>query len=594
MVAIRQYEFDQYCLDKEARLLFRRGERMAVTPKAVDLLIALVEAEGKLIGKEELLGRVWPDTVVEEGSLTSHISLLRRALGEGSDGQPFIETIPKRGYRFVCPLKQIAGRIADAPAGRMMLVVLPFENLSGGEKHDYFSEGLTEEMITRLARLNPEHLGVIARTSAMQYKSTDKTVQQIGRELGVSHLLEGSVRRAGDRLRITAQLIRVSDETHLWAESYERNLHDILALQGELARAIAREIQIKLTVREQRRLDSAASINPQAHEAYLKGRHLWNRRTEDGMRKSIAQYEEAIRQHPDYAMAYAGVSDSYVMLACRGMVPAKETFRKAKAAARKALELDPELGEAHGSLAHVRLHDWDWEGLDKDFQEAIQLNPAQPIVYYWYAEFLMSMGRPEEAIAMAQRAQQADPLSPVISSSLAMILYLARRYDLAVEILERTHEIHPDHFLPNLRMGLVRIQQGRYDEAIREVKTAVNLADQSTETLAALATAYAAAGVKKQAGEITEELESLQGKRYVLPYNIAKIHAASCDKEKAFKWLEKSYEEASPDLIELNSEPVFDGIRTDPRFSDLMRRIGFHMDSPALIYNDEPRSQSPI
>jgi TolB-like protein/Tfp pilus assembly protein PilF len=575
MVAVRQYEFGPYRLDKEARLLFRRSERMGLTPKAVDLLIALVEAEGKPIGKDELLERVWPDTVVEQGSLTSHISLLRRALGEGPDGQQFIETIPKRGYRFVCPLKQIAGTVADAREGRMMLVVLPFENLSGGEKHDYFSEGLTEEMITQLARLSPEQLGVIARTSAMQYKSTSKTAQQIGRELGVSHLLEGSVRRSGDRLRITAQLIRVSDETHLWAESYERNLHDILALQGEVARAIAREIQIKLTVREQRRLDSAASIDPQAHEAYLKGRHLWNRRTEDGMRKSIAQYEQAIQQHPDYAMAYAGVADSYVMLACRGMVPAKETFRKAKAAARKALELDSELAEAHGSLAHVRLHDWDWEGLEKDFQIAIQLNPAQSIVYYWYGEFLMSMGRPGEAIAMTQRAQQADPLSPVVGSSLAMILYLARRYDQAVGILEHAYEVHPDHFLPHLRMGLVRIQQQRYDEAIRELKTAVTLADQSTETLAALATAYAAAGMKKQAGEITEELEKLQGKRYVLPYNIAKIYAAACNKEKAFAWLERSYDEASPDLIELNSEPVFDRIRSDPRFSDLMRRIGF-------------------
>src|SRR5256886_12143666 len=235
-------------------------------------------------------------------------------------------------------------------------------------------------MISQLARLSPEQLGVIARTSAMQYKSTTKTAQQIGQELGVSHLLEGSVRRSGERVRITAQLIRVSDATHLWAEGYERSLHDILALQAEVARAIAREIQIKLTVGVQHRLDRVAAIDPEAHEAYLRGRHLWNRRTEEGMRNSIAQYEEAIRRHPDYAMAYAGVADTYVMLACRGMVSAKETFRKARAAARKALELDAELGEAHGSLAHVRLHDWDWEGLDRDFLRAIELHPAQPIV----------------------------------------------------------------------------------------------------------------------------------------------------------------------------------------------------------------------
>lgn len=577
MVASRQYEFGLFRLDTEARLLFRKGERVVLTPKAVDLLIALVAAEGKPIGKDDLLQKIWPDTVVEEGSLTSHISLLRKALGEGHDEPQFIETIPKRGYRFVGPVHQIVEGMGDASVGRKMLVVLPFENLSGGEKHDYFSEGLTEEMISQLARLSPEHLAVIARTSAMQYKSTNKTVQQIGRELRVSHALEGSVRCAGGRVRITAQLIRVSDETHLWAESYERNLRDILALQGEVARAIAREIQIKLTLHQQKRLDSASSLDPEAHEAYLKGRHLWNRRTEDGMRKSITQYEEAIRQHPEYAMAYAGVADSYVMLACRGMAPAKETFRKAKAAARKALDLDSELAEAHGSLAHVRLHDWDWEGLEKDFQKAIQLNPAETIVYYWYGEFLMSMGRPEEAIAMTQKAHQADPLSPVIGSSLAMILYLARRYDQAVQVLERTHEINPNHFLPHLRTGLVHIQQNRYDDAIRELRTAVTLADQSTETLAALAMAYAAAGMTNEAEEITSGLEKLQGKRYVLPYNIAKIYAAASNKDKAFEWLEKAYQEGNPDLIELNSEPVFDRLRTDARLSDLMRRIGFQM-----------------
>jgi len=229
-------------------------------------------------------------------------------------------------------------QVGAAGSARVMLAVLPFENLSGGRKHDYFSDGLTEEMISQLARLSPQQLGVIARTSAMQYRSTNKSAQQIGRELGVSHLLEGSVRRVGERVRITTQLIRVSDETHLWAEGYERNLHDILSLQAEVARAVAREIQVKLTVRAARRLDRTAAIDPQAHEAYLRGRHLWNRRTEAGMCESIAHYEEAIRLYPDYAMAYAGIADSYVMLACRGMMSAKETFRKARAAARKALE----------------------------------------------------------------------------------------------------------------------------------------------------------------------------------------------------------------------------------------------------------------
>ena len=571
------YEFRQYSLDTRARLLFRNGKRVVLTPKAVDLLIALVEAQGQPVGKQELLRRVWPDTVVEEGSLTSHVFLLRRVLGEGADGQQFIETIPKRGYRFVGPCAPVAPSAPAAGVERRMLVVLPFENLSGGRKHDYFSEGLTEEMISQLARLSPEQLGVIARTSAMQYKSTTKTAQQIGQELGVSHLLEGSVRRSGERVRITAQLIRVSDATHLWAEGYERSLHDILALQAEVARAIAREIQIKLTVGAQQRLDRVAALDPAAHEAYLRGRHLWNRRTQEGMRNSIAQYEEAIRRHPDYAMAYAGVADSYVMLACRGMVSAKETFRKARAAARKALELDGELGEAHGSLAHVRLHDWDWEGLDRDFLRAIELHPAQPIVYYWYGEFLMSMGRPEEAIAMTRRAQQADPLSPVIAASLAMILYLARKYDEAVKVLQRAQEIDPDHFLPHLRMGLVRLQQKSYAEAIRELQTASRLANHSTETLAALGTGYAIAGMTGEARKIVEQLQASQAEHYVLPYNIAKIYAAACDKERTFEWLERAYQEGDPDLIELNSEPVFDGLRGEPKFSELMRRIGFRV-----------------
>jgi len=577
MAAGGRYEFGHYRLDVRAHLLLRNGRRVVLTPKAVDLLAALVEAQGEPVGKQELLHRVWPDAVVEEGSLTSHISLLRRVLAEGAGGRQFIETLPKRGYRFVGPCAAMAQPAAATGAGRRMLVVLPFENLSGGGRHDYFSEGLTEEMISQLARLSPEQLGVIARTSAMQYKSTTKTAQQIGQELGVSHLLEGSVRRSGERVRITAQLIRVSDATHLWAEGYERSLHDILALQAEVARAIAREIQIKLTVGVQHRLDRVAAIDPEAHEAYLRGRHLWNRRTEEGMRNSIAQYEEAIRRHPDYAMAYAGVADSYVMLACRGMVSAKETFRKARAAARKALELDAELGEAHGSLAHVRLHDWDWEGLDGDFLRAIELHPAQPIVYYWYGEFLMSMGRPEEAIAMTRRAQQADPLSPVIAASLAMILYLARQYDEAVKVLQRAQEIDPSHFLPHLRMGLVRLQQKGYPEAIRELQTAARLANHSTETLAALGTGYAMAGMSGEAHRIVAQLQASQAEHYVLPYNIAKIYAAACDKERTLEWLERAYQEGNPDLIELNSEPVFDGLRGEPMFSELMRRIGFRV-----------------
>ncbi|HKW61417.1 MAG TPA: winged helix-turn-helix domain-containing protein [Candidatus Acidoferrum sp.] len=417
----KSYWFGPYRLQTPGELLYRGKDLVPLPPKVAQTLLLLLENAGEVVEKDELLKKVWRGAFVEEGSLARTISILRKTLGDGGAGQQYIVTLSKRGYRFVAPVREKT-KPQETSERKVMLAVLPFENLSGDANQEYFSDGLTEEMITQLSRLNPERLGVIARTSAMMFKGTKKRIAEIGKELGAAYILEGSVRRSGNRLRISAQLILVADETHVWAENYERSLGDVLMLQSEVARAIAREIQVTLTPREERRLARAQRVSAEAYEAYLKGRHSWNKRTEEGMRKSISFYEEAIREYPDYAMAHAGIADSYVMLACRGMVPAKETFRKARAAARMALDLDGSLGEAHGSLAHVRLHDWDWEGLEKDFERALELDPSQAIVYYWFGEYLMSMGRPEEAIAMTQRAYQLDPLSPVIGASLAMIL----------------------------------------------------------------------------------------------------------------------------------------------------------------------------
>lgn len=571
----KSYQFGRYRLQSSGGLLYCDDRLVPLAPKVAQTLLLLVENAGDVVEKEELLKKVWRDAFIEEGSLTRTISVLRKALHHGEKNQEFITTISKRGYRFVASVQETEKSKAPATDGKIMLAVLPFENLSSDHEQEYFSDGLTEEMITQLSRLNPERLGVIARTSAMMFKETKKRIVEIGKDLGVHYILEGSVRRSGNRVRISAQLILVADETHVWAKNYERSMGDILKIQCEVAHAIAREIQIKLTPRVERRLAQIPSVPPEAYEAYLRGRHSWNKRTEEGMRKSISYYEEAIQLHPNYPIAYAGIADSNVMLACRGMVPAKETFQKAKLAARKALDLDDGLGEAHGSLAHVRLHDWEWNGLEKDFQRAIQLDPSQAIVYYWYGEFLMSRGKPEEAIAVTQQAHRMDPLSPVIGSSLGMILYLARRYDQSLRVLERTREISPEHFLPHLRIGLVNVQLRKYGQAISHLKLAVKLARQSTETQAALALAYAAAGKRKQSAELLAQLQDLRGQRYVLPYNLAKAYAAGRNIEKAFKWLEVAYQEGNPDLIELNSEPIFDGLRDDSRFTVLMRHVGW-------------------
>jgi TolB-like protein/tetratricopeptide (TPR) repeat protein len=571
-----QYEFGPYHLDADGHALFRNGDRVALTPKALDVLIALVAAQGNAVAKDDLLRAVWPTTIVEQGSLTSHISQLRKALEEHG-AQQFIETLPKRGYRFVGPLKSVERLSNEAITGRMMLVVLPFENLTQGEeKHDYFSDGLTEEMITQLARLSPSQLGVIARTSSMHYKSTTKTVAQIGEELGVSHLLEGSVRRVGDRARISAQLIRVSDECHVWAHSYERSLNDVLALQAEVARAIAHEVQIKLTAREQTRLDvdNNRSVDCEVHELYLRGRHFWYKRTEEGMRNSIEFFERAIRRDPTYAPAYHGVSDAHTMLACRGIVPAAEAFHKAKTAARQALRIEPELGEGYASLAHVRLHDWDWVGLEEGFSRSIEFNPGQAITHYWYAEYLMAMGRCDEAVARAQHGQQWDPINAALYASVGMILYLAHRYDEALAVLRQGVEIDPTHYVLHLRMGLVYQQKRLPKRAIAAMRQAVTLSGSGTEALAGLAQSYASAGYNSAARRIVSKLNGSE-KRYVSPYNIARIYGSLAEPDHALEWLEKAYEEHNPDLIEVTREPTLQCVHANSKFRELTRRIGW-------------------
>jgi TolB-like protein/Tfp pilus assembly protein PilF len=571
-----RFEFAAYSLDSQSGMLFREGEHVALPPKAAELLAALVQAAGSVLTREELLQRLWPDAVVEEGSLTSLISLLRKTLGDGQQPQDFIETLPKRGYRFVASVQRPVSGERDAGGYTNMLLVLPFENLAAGDRYDYFSDGLTEEMITELARLSPKRLGVIARTSAMQYKSTSKGIAQIGSELGVSHVLEGSVRRVGERLRITVQLIRVSDESHLWAQNYERGLHDVLEVQAEVSRAVAREIQIKLTPNEQRRLDGdkVRSINSQAHELYLRGRHFWYWRTEEGIRKGIECFEEALQHDPGFAAAYDGISDAHTMLACRGMTPAVESFHKAKTAARQAVCLQPELGEGYASLAHVRLHDWDWVDLESEFRKAVELDPGYAIAQYWYAEYLMAMGRTREAVNRVEHASELDPLNSVINASLGMIRYLAHDFDGAMLALRKGLEIDPTHYVSYLRLGLVCLQKNLPGEALNAMQQAVIHSGGSTEALAGLAQAHAAMGDKLAMERIVKELSETGG-RYVSPYNIARVYGAFDDKQRALEWLERAYGEHNPDLIELTREPSFLGLHSDAKFRDLAQRIGW-------------------
>jgi tetratricopeptide (TPR) repeat protein len=374
-------------------------------------------------------------------------------------------------------------------------------------------------------------------------------------------------------VRIAAQLSRVDDEALVWAESYDRPLGDILRLQSDVARSIAREVQLKLSPLQERALAGAGAVSPQAYEAYIRGRHFWNRRTEEGMRRSIALFEEVIRLEPRHALAHSGLADAYTMLACRGMGPARELLPRARDEAERALALDPELAEPRGSLAHIRLHTWDWGGLETEFVRAIDASPSHGIIRYWYAEYLMACGRSDEAVAQAEEGRRTDPLSPLPSSSLAMILYLGRRYDRAVEVLEQAMDLDDAHFLPHLRLGLVRIQQGRPDAALEEMRRAVALASGSTETRAALAIAHAAAGELEATRELVAGLLRERPTHFVLPYNLAKVHAAAGDTAQALASLSAALEERNPDLIELGTEPLFDRIRSTPEFEALLRQL---------------------
>jgi TolB-like protein/Flp pilus assembly protein TadD len=464
------------------------------------------------------------------------------------------------------------------PAGKIMFAVLPFENLSGDSEQEYFSDGLTEEMISRLGQMEPQRLGVIARTSAIQYKGTKKRIDQIGKELGVDYVLEGTVRHAGDRVRVSAQLIQVKDQTHLWAKNYERNLRDILSLQDEVAQAIANEVMIKLTPQEQARLTSARPLNPEAHELYLKGRYYWNKRTAEALTKSFEYFQRTIEKDPSYGLAYAGLADAYLMLGAGeyAVLRPKEAFPKAEAAARRALELDSTLAEPHATLAYAKdVFHWDGQGAEREYKQAIELNPSYAEGHHWYCSYLAATGRYTEAIAEARKAESLDPLSLVISADVGMeALAPAGRYDEAMQQCRKTLELDPRFAIAHACLARAYEYKTMYKEAIAEIQEAINLSGGSVIWEATLGHLYARAGRRDDAIKILNELKSRSKREFVPSQAFIWIYAALGDKDQAFAWLEKAYEERSDVMTVLEEERAFDPLRSDPRFQDLLRRIG--------------------
>jgi len=453
------------------------------------------------------------------------------------------------------------------------VAVLPFENLSTEKENEFFSDGLTEEIIATLSKIRS--IDVVSRTSVMQYKGTTKSIKQISRELQARHLLEGSVRKQGDDLRITAQLIDAQQDVHLWAEKYRGDVHDVFDIQEKVAEQIAHALEIQLSPHEERDLRKRATDDAEAYQSYLKGRYNWNRRTEHAVRRGLTFFKQAIEKDPTYALAYHGLADSYNILGFYSFLPPRETFPLARAAAERALEIDSSLAEAYSSLAYAQHYfDWDWNAAELNYRKAITLKDRYATVHQFFCNYLTSMGRFEEAVAEARRATEIDPLSLIGNSAVGWVYNHWRKYDQAIEQFRRTIEIDGEFMLAHLWLGMSYERKNMFDDAIGEFQRAVQLSGQSTISLAALAHAYARSGNLQGVAGILEQFDKHANEAYVSSYFRAVIEAGSGRIDRAFAFLEKAVEERSHWLVFLNVDSDLDPLRSDPRFEAVLKKVG--------------------
>jgi TolB-like protein/DNA-binding winged helix-turn-helix (wHTH) protein/Flp pilus assembly protein TadD len=623
------YRFGAFEIDPRAGELRKHGIRIKLQDQPFQVLVMLLERPGEVVTREELRQKLWPaDTFVDfDHGLNSAINKLREALGDSADAPRFIETLPRRGYRFtgvVEPLGQpvVAGVVAGeshqepaappyaAPqarpgmrwvlalgvlaviavvsyfvwkrsatpvrvqAGKVVLAVLPFDNLSKDPEQEYFSDGFTDEMIAQLGSLQPARLGVIARGSAMRYKHTDKALPQIGQELGAGYVLEGAVLRAGDRVRITAALIQTADQTQLWSKTYERDLKDILSVQSDVAGAIAREIEVKLSSEQSQALASPPTVNPEAYEAYLKGQYFYNRSTGQGWTEAFRYYEQAVEKDPTFALAYANLAMAYASIAGQPRAP-KEVMPKAKAAALRAVQLDNNLGEAHAALGFVNLYyDWDWQAAQREYGRAFELNPKYVLLRLPNSFFLAAQGKADESLREVHEAQALDPINIGLRCSEGRLLYYAHRYDEAISRYQRALELEPAYLSNCAWLGLAYLKKGMYDAAIAELRKADIPDAHSTLPIAALSAAYYLSGRKADGLQRLERLLALKRNRFVSSYDIAVFYAAIGDRKQTLDWLDKAIEERAGLVVYLRVDPIWDSVRDDPRFEKIVKQVG--------------------
>jgi len=606
-------KFGDLELDLGSYQLRRNGAVVKLERIPMELLILLASRNGQLVSREEIIEKLWGKDVFVDSAhgVNTAIRKIRNALQDDPEKPRFIETVVGKGYRFVAPLVAAPQEVVPAVSGqrrfrsqrflltgacliaaislgtylgwrhfwppgqlrhgRAMLVVLPFENLTGDPNQDYFSDGLTEEMITQLGRLDPQQLGVIARTSAMSYKHSTKAVDQIGRELGVNYILEGSARGEGGRLRITAQLIQVRDQSHLWAAEYDREIQSVLQLQSEVANAIGNEVRLKLAPDQRVQPGTPRPVNPEAYEAYLKGRYFMEKWTEEGTRVGREYFEQATQKDPNYALAYAGLADSYVW--GKAGLPPQEAHRRAKTAAMKALELDDTLGEPHATLAQIKfVNDWDWAGAEAQFKRAIELNSNDANALHMYSHYLLSMGRMQESLEVSRRALEHDPVSPTMQLHLGFHYLTARQYDLAIPQYLKVLEADPGLVDAHNQLAVAYRQKGMLDQSVAEYLQVETLLGMTPEQVSELKSAYAKAGMRAFWLTVLEFTES-SGEDKISPYQIASYCAILNKKDESFDWLEKAYRAHDAGLVAIKTDSDFDSLHSDGRFANLLRRM---------------------
>lgn len=566
------FQFGAFRLDPRERVLLRDGRLVPLPAKVLSTLILLVRNNGRVVEKNVLMTEVWPDEYVEEGNLAQHVFILRKALGEGSGSPRYIETIPRRGYRFVAKMTE-PGKTPD-DKGIDSLAVLPFLNASNDPNMEYLSDGITEGVMNSLSGL--PQLKVMARSTVFRYKGVGIDPREAGRSLGVRAVMMGILQQIGDQLVISAELVDVEDGSRIWGEQYHRKSSDIFALQDELAWEISEKLRLRLSGEQKERLTKRFTENREAYEFYLKGRYAWARRAIEDLKKGVEYFRQAIAEDPNYSLAHAGIADCLVLMGLFGAEDPREIMPQAKAAAMKAINLDASLGEAYASLGQIKLiYDWDWKAAQADFQQAVRLNPSYPTAHQWNGEYLTSMGLFDQGLPELKKARDLDPLSLIINTNLGLNYYWARQYDRALEQLERALELEPNFFRAHLHLGMCYERKRMYPEALAEFEKARSISENSW-TLAGLGHCYASFGAREEAERLLDQLLELSLRQFVSCATIAVVYAGFEDRaDQTLEWLEKAYEERSGLLSYLKVWPIFDHLRRDPRFVRLLRRIGF-------------------